>query len=154
MAENIPEEAVERVGEWLQKWYQGGCNWVDLSEGQRERYRKDAREILALAIPIIRQKEDAEWVKALMQIGIMAELNPQKAAEGIKAVMDDIEKRAREDGRRRTTLELLESPKLIWEFINKEQHTKRYKELLITVKAMLHDFIVLEIKALKEERGK
>lgn len=38
----------EKIAEWLQKWYQGGCNWNDLSEGQRNLYRKDADQILAL----------------------------------------------------------------------------------------------------------
>jgi len=37
---------------------------------------------------------------------------------------------------------------LIWEFINKEQSTGRDKEVLITAKAMLHDFIVVVIDAL------
>lgn len=42
---------VDEVAEYLYKWYQGGCNWVDLSESVKERYRKDARQIDKLYQP-------------------------------------------------------------------------------------------------------
>ncbi len=55
------EELVEIVAEWVQRWFQGGCAWVDLSEGAREYYRKNARSLLSTITASLKARQ----VKAL-----------------------------------------------------------------------------------------
>ena len=38
----------EKVAEWIFRWFQGGCAWVDLTEAVRNQYREYAAQIIKL----------------------------------------------------------------------------------------------------------